>query len=263
MSLASVLVMRANSRWFAPSVGRERVGRRLAFRRVRVLQLAEQRLERQALAFEIEPQRRHRVVEQPVPRGGAADRLLQEQLLEFVGELMRLLLADVLEPRTIMAERRRPHRRLEPRVVEPVELELEEQEIAGERGHPLVRVAIELRAGGVAGVGGVEQRRIGHDAADQVLHRFVGFDRRRQRLARSGRSAHARACRARSRRSAWLAPRRARDRRRSAANPCPRRDRRAATPAIARDPPTQASGARAASREWRRKLIDQASLSSC
>ena len=46
-----------------------------------------------------------------------------------------------------MPERRRTHRRLEPRIVDAVELELEEQEVAGERGHPFVRVAVELRAG--------------------------------------------------------------------------------------------------------------------
>ena len=85
-----------------------------------------------------------------------------------------------------MPERRRSHRRLELGVVDAVELEFEEQEIAGERGHPFVRVAVELRAAGVAGVGGIEQRRVGHDAPGQVLHRLVGLDRRGQRLARVG-----------------------------------------------------------------------------
>ncbi len=164
--------------------GGERVRRRLAFRRVRVLKLAEQRLEREALALEVESQRRRRVVEQPIPRGAAADRLLQEQSLEIIGQLMGLLLADVLEPWTVMPERWRSHRRLEPRVVDAVELELEEQEIAGERRHAFVRVAVELRPAGVAGVGGIEERRIGHDAPGQILHRFVGPDRGGERLAR-------------------------------------------------------------------------------
>ena len=162
----------------------ERVGRRLALLLVGVLQLAEQRLERQALALEVEPQRRHRLVEQPVPGGRAGDGFFQEQLLDLVGKLVRLLLADVLEPGAVMAERRRRHRRLELGVVEAVELEFEEQQIAGDLGHALVRVAVELRPRGVARVAGIEQRGVGHDAPDQVLQRLVGPDRRGQRLAR-------------------------------------------------------------------------------
>ena len=164
--------------------GGEGVRRRLALRLVRVLEPGEQRLERQALALEVEAERRHRVVEQPVPRGGARHRLLQEQLLDLVGELVRLLLADVLEPRAIVAERRRRHRGLQRGVVDPVELELEKQEVARERRHLLVRVAVELRPGGVAGVAGVEERGVGHDAPDQVLKRLVGPHRLGEVFAR-------------------------------------------------------------------------------
>ena len=164
----------------------ERVGRRFAFLLVRVLQLAEQRLEGQALAFEVEPQRRHGVVEQPVPGGGAADRFFQEQALEIVGKLMGLLLADVVEPGAVMAKRRRRHQSLEPGVVDAVELELEEQEIAGKRGHAFLRVAMELRARGVAGVGSIDERSIGHDAPGQILQRLVGAHRRGERLAPLG-----------------------------------------------------------------------------
>ena len=139
---------------------RERVGRRLALPFVRILKLAEQGLERQALALEVETQSRDGVVEEAVPRRRAGDRFLQEQLLDVIGELVRLLLADVLEPRTVVAERRRGHRGLETGVVDPVELELEEQEIARERRHPLVRVAVELRPRRVARVGGVKERSV-------------------------------------------------------------------------------------------------------
>ena len=128
-------------------------------------------------------QRRHRVVEQAVPCGRGADRLVEEQPLEVVGELMRLLLADVLEPGAVMAERRRRHRGVQLGVVDAIELELEEQEIAGQRRHALLRVAVEFRDSRIAGVGGVEQRRIGHDAAGQVLQRLVGPDRLGERLA--------------------------------------------------------------------------------
>ena len=111
LSLASVLVMRVKRRKLAPSVAASALAAVFPDLRVRIHELAEQRLKRQALAFEIEPERRHRVVEQAVPCGGGAHRLVEEQSLEVIGKLVRLLLADVLEPRAIMAERRRRHRR--------------------------------------------------------------------------------------------------------------------------------------------------------
>ena len=45
-----------------------------------------------------------------------------------------------------MAERRRRHRGFEFRIVDAVELELEEQKIASERRYALLRVAVEFRA---------------------------------------------------------------------------------------------------------------------
>src|SRR5208337_1336040 len=98
----------------------------------------------------------------PIPGSNAGYRLLQEQLLDVVGELMRLLLSDVLEPWAVVAKRARRHGALEQSVIDPVELEFEEQKVAGERRHPLVGVTVELRPRGVAGVGGVEQRSVGH-----------------------------------------------------------------------------------------------------
>ena len=148
MSLASVLVMSANSRRLAPSVAASALAAASRLR-VRVLHLAEQRLERQSLAFEFEPQRRDRVVEQAVPGGRAADRFFEEQLLDLVGELVRLLLADVLEPGAIMAERRRRHRGVQLGVVEAIELEFEKQQVAGESGHFFLRVAVEFCEGGL------------------------------------------------------------------------------------------------------------------
>ena len=241
MSLISAFMIRVNSLRLAPSVLASAVGGRFARVAVGVLQLAEQRLERQLLALEGKAQRGDRLVEQPVPRRGARHRLFEEQLLELVAELVRPLLADVDEPRTIMGERRVARRRVEPRVVEPIELELEEQQFAGELGHLLLRVAEELGARRIAGVAGVKQRSVGHDAAHQVLQLFVGADRLEQALARVGALPPARrACPDRPRRSAWLPPRRARDRRRNAANPCLRRGRRDAIAAAGRGRPRPA-----------------------
>src|ERR1700722_18383659 len=84
-------------------------------------------------------------------------------------------LADALDPRAIMAKRRRPHGGVQFRIVEAIELELEKQDVAGKRGHALLRVAIKLRDCRIACVGGVEQRRVRHDAASQVLQRLVSL----------------------------------------------------------------------------------------
>ncbi len=85
-----------------------------------------------------------------------------------------------------MPKRRRRHRSLEPGVVDAVELELEEQEIAGKRGHAFLRVAMELRARCVARVGRIDERSVGHDAPGQILQRLVGAHRRGERLAPLG-----------------------------------------------------------------------------
>ena len=69
-------------------------------------------------------------------------------------------------------------------IVDAIELELEKQKVAGQRSHALLRVAVKLRDRGIAGVGGVEQRRIRHDAANQILQQLVSLDRDGQRLAR-------------------------------------------------------------------------------
>ena len=269
MSLASVLVMSANRRRLAPSVAASALAAVSRIFASGSMQLAEQRLERQALAFEVEPQRRHRVVEQPVPGGGRAHRFVEEQALELVGELMRLLLADVLEPGAIMPERRRAHRRLKLRIVEAIEFELEKQEIAGERGHPFLRVAVEFRPRRIAGVGGVEQRRIGHDAAGQILQRLVRLDRRGQCLARVRPVREMRrACRDRLRRRASPPARRVRDRRRSGESPCPsyrssRRHSGNAPRSGGRGRRHSGFGRRSDWGEWNFELINQASALGC
>jgi hypothetical protein len=169
-------------------IGAERRGERMGggfpLLRVGVLQFGEQRFERQLFAFEREAQRGDRVVEQSIPGGDPGDRLFQEQLLDVVGELVRTLLADVLQPGAIMGERGAARRRVESRVVEAIEFEFEEQQFSGERGDLFLRVAIEFAPRDVAGVARVEQRRVGHDPAHQILQRFVSAHRRAQTLAR-------------------------------------------------------------------------------
>ena len=71
-----------------------------------------------------------------------------------------------------MAELGLGHRRLEYRVVEPVELEREEQQLGGDRRDLLLDVAEEFLPLGVRSVRRVEQAGIGDDAAEHVVQRL-------------------------------------------------------------------------------------------
>ena len=186
MSLISAFMIKVNSRTLAPSVLASAAAAASRTRPSESCSLPSSGSRVSSSPVEGKPQRGDRLVEQPVPRRGARHRLFEEQLLELVAELVRPLLADVDQPRTIMGERRILSRRVEPSVVEPVELELEEQQLAGELGHLLLRVAEELGARRIAGVAGVKQRSVGHDAAHQVLQLFVGADRLEQARTRFG-----------------------------------------------------------------------------
>ena len=177
LSFASVLVMSVKSRKFSLKTLAERLGRPLAHLAVGVLQLVERRLEGELLAIDIETQRRHRLIEEPVPGRGPAHRFLEEEALELVLELMRLLPPDVLEPGPIMRERLRGRGLRERLVVELIELELEEEDIGLGFGQPFLRVAIELGAKGIAGVPGIDEAGIGHEAAHQLVEPLVARDR--------------------------------------------------------------------------------------
>ena len=67
-----------------------------------------------------------------------------EQLLYPVLELIGLFLAQILEPRTVVPELRVGHGSFEQFVVEPIELEREEQELGGDGGDLLLNVAEEF-----------------------------------------------------------------------------------------------------------------------
>ena len=123
----------ANSRRFCLNVCASASAAALRFASLAILQQIEGRLDAERLALDLEAQAHDGFVEQPVPGGRAADRLLMEQLLDAVLELIRLLLADVLDPRPVVAEHGIGHRGLEPGVVDAIELELEEQEMQGRR----------------------------------------------------------------------------------------------------------------------------------
>ena len=123
---------------------RQRFGRSLALCAVAVLQEIERRLDRELFGADLEAQARDGLVEQPVEGGIAGLRLLQEQLLELVVELVRLLLAQILDPGTVMRELGGLHRAVQNIVIDAVEFEREEQEMRGRRRQPLRDVAVKL-----------------------------------------------------------------------------------------------------------------------
>ena len=183
MSLASVLVMSAKGRRFSLKVLASACAAACRFLPSAVLQQVERRLDGQRLAADLEAQRGDGVVILTVPSGIAGHRFLVEQFLDPVLELVGLVLAHVLEPRPVVTERGIAHRLFQHRVVDAVELEREEQEMQRRGGEALLHVAIELGAGRIGRIAGVDQRRIGADAAEPVVERFEARNRNHERRA--------------------------------------------------------------------------------
>ncbi len=170
-----------------PQIGLEGRGQRLGCRLApflrRILQQIERRLDGERLAVDLEAQAGDGLVEQAVPGRIAGHRFLVEQLLDAVFELVGLLLADVLEPRPVMAERRIRHGGFEHRIIDPIELEREEQEVQRRGGDPLLHVAVELGAHRIGGVPGMHEAGIGDEPAEQIVQRLVAFDSFGERAA--------------------------------------------------------------------------------
>ena len=152
----------------------ERFGSRSALFRIGVLQAVQRRLQRQLLAVDFEAQLRHRLVEQAVPGAAPGDRLFVEQLLDAILELVGLVHPEVEHPGTVVAERRTGVEcRADQRVVDQIELQRKEQQMRAGVGHLFLDVAVELGALRIGRVAGVDECRIGNDAADQFLERFI------------------------------------------------------------------------------------------
>ena len=147
----------------------ERFGRLLALRLVRIDQAVERRLERQLLAVDVEAQARHRLVEEPVPGAAPGHRLLVEEPLDAVLELIGPLQPQILDPRAIDGERRRLQRALHDRVVEPVQLQPEEQQMRGDGGQPVLHVAVEFGARRIGRVAGIDEPGEAAEPAENLL----------------------------------------------------------------------------------------------
>ena len=170
---------------------RHRLRSGLALLLARILQQIERRLDRQRLGADLEAQPRDGLVEQPVPGRIGGHRFLVEELLDAILELIGLVLADVLEPRAVVAELGIGHRRFELGVVEAVELQHEEQQMRRCAGEALLHVAVEFGAHGIDRVLRVDQSGIGGEPAEQIVELLVALDRFGNLLPASGPSASA------------------------------------------------------------------------
>ena len=101
------------------------------------------------------------------------DRLLMEQALELLLELVGLLLAQVVEPGLVAGQRRRLQRARQHRVVDLVDLQLEEDQVGRDGGELLLDVAVEFRVLGIGRVRGIEQPRVGAELAQRIAQRLV------------------------------------------------------------------------------------------
>ena len=182
LSLASVLVISVKVRRLSLKVSASASAACLAHRAVGVLQQVERRLERQLLAVDLEAQRRHRLVEQPVP--GAARRSSTSR-----GRAARCgpragRACPCADRRSRAGSGRTAGSAssacVDQRVVDPVEFEREEQQMRAGVGHLLLHVAVELGALRIGRVAGIDEAGIGDDAADQFFERLVVAQRLRR-----------------------------------------------------------------------------------
>jgi hypothetical protein len=128
----------------------------------------------QLLAADREAEIGNGLVEEPRPGGPPGDVLLVKQLLDFVRELVRAKGAGITQPRAIARECRIGLLRREIGVIEPIELEREEQQCRRDRVDLLLHRLEEpadLRVGEIAGM---DQRGVADDAPACFLQPLVG-----------------------------------------------------------------------------------------
>ena len=162
---------------------RERMRCGFALFAVAVLQEIQRRLDGERLARHLEAQIGDGGVELAIPRRVRRHRLFVKQLLDAILELVRPIPAHVIEPRPVMAERGIGQRRFELRVVDAVELELEEQQVRRGRGHPLLHVAIKLGARRIDRIALMDEHRIGAEPPHAIADRLIAPHRLGERGA--------------------------------------------------------------------------------
>ena len=160
----------------APEHIGKRMGRRLAPGADGIGQEVQRRFKAQLfrLARNGEHQACHRFVEQLVPRRGTHNAFVMQELFQLVRQLVWPHRAHPVKDRLVAGEGRvGVHQAGQVVVVQPVELQTEEHKRGGGRGHPVLRVAHELRALGVDGVLVIAQARKGHEPPGDDVDAFV------------------------------------------------------------------------------------------
>src|SRR5215471_3612540 len=132
------------------------------------------------LALYLETQRRHGLAEKAAPGAVRRDRLLVEQPLQVLIELIGLLLAQVVDPGLVVRQRLHLQGASELCLIELVELELEEDQVGGDGGDLFLDVAVELGVLGIRHIAGKQQARVGAEPTDGVAQALVGGNRLRQ-----------------------------------------------------------------------------------
>ncbi len=150
--------------------------RRPPRRRVRIVQAVECIGERQALAVDVEAQLGDGLVEQPAPGPGAGNALVVQDRLDLVGELMRLVLANVGEPGRIAGHHRVAPLGVQHLVGELVELEGEEQCLGGDNVVTFLQRLQEAAAGRIRHVGGEIELGKAHGFVQPLEQRLVTAD---------------------------------------------------------------------------------------
>ena len=176
-SLASVLWTRANSLMCLSntSASARAAASRLA-RSVSVSRFSvDSRFSSSSFARDLEHQPRHRLVEQAVPGGAAHDRLVVQELLQLVRQLVGAHRAHPVEHRLVAGKigvLRQQARQM--RLVQPVEFQREEHQRRGEGGDAVLHVGHELGPLAVHRVLVVAQAREGHQPPGGHVDLLIG-----------------------------------------------------------------------------------------
>ena len=103
-----------------------------------------------------------------------------QQPLQLVVELVRAEHAQVAQPGRPAGQRRIGELGIQHGVVDPVQLQREEQQVRTDGRDPLAGGLVELGRGGVGAVGAEQQLSVGHDPAQHLLDLLVLGERRRE-----------------------------------------------------------------------------------
>ena len=162
----------------------QRQGPRLALGLIRALQKIERGFNCQRLPVHLEAQVRHGFIEQPVERAVAGLGLFEEQLLQLVVKLIGPLLAQVLNPRPVVAEPRVLHGLFKRRIVNPVEFQFKEQQQGGNIRELGTHIAVKLAARRIRCIPHIIQLRIGTRASQKIGNGLIALERHGKLRAR-------------------------------------------------------------------------------